>query len=120
MANPQRERPGDFKLVLRAGPGGPPAVIKLRRGLKVLWRACGLRCISAQEVPEQPAAGVVGADQDAVGQGQEAPPAASRPGRASGCRGRFGGGRGKEVATWRDRKPDLSRFSKLRRPRAGW
>jgi hypothetical protein len=40
-----------FELVVRALPGGGPVEARLRRALKVLLRAFGLRCERAVELP---------------------------------------------------------------------
>ena len=48
-------------LILHAEGPGPEPIIRLRRGLKLLLRACGLRCTDVREVPTdyaQPGGGV--------------------------------------------------------------
>ena len=43
-----------FSLVLRAVPGGVPATIRLRRALKMLWRAYQLRAEDIRDLPAEP------------------------------------------------------------------
>jgi len=38
-----------FNLTLQAEPSGVPAIVRLRRALKVLKRAFGLRCVHIRE-----------------------------------------------------------------------
>ncbi len=42
-----------FRLMLVAQPGDPPPAVRLRQGLKVLFRRFGLRCVSAEELPRE-------------------------------------------------------------------
>jgi hypothetical protein len=45
-------RPGDYIVKLRPLPHAAPAIIRLRRALKLLGRAHGLRCLAVDEVHE--------------------------------------------------------------------
>lgn len=46
------ERPGDFRLVIRAVPGDErPLAVRLRHVLKGLLRGQGFRCVSIEELP---------------------------------------------------------------------
>jgi hypothetical protein len=48
---PRRDSPRSrYRLELEAKPSGVPADVRLRRALKVLLRAFGLRCVWAREV----------------------------------------------------------------------
>jgi hypothetical protein len=48
-----------YRITVRAEGQGPPAIIRLRRFLKVLLRVAGLRCVGAVEVVEGAAGGEV-------------------------------------------------------------
>ena len=44
----------EFLLRFRGLPGEPPPAIRLRRLLKFALRSCGLRCVTAEEIRENP------------------------------------------------------------------
>jgi len=47
-----KERQPDYRVVLRPLPGWTtPAIVRLRRALKMLLRGFGLRCIEVCEIP---------------------------------------------------------------------
>jgi hypothetical protein len=39
---------------VRAGPADPPPEVALRRALKLLWRACRVRCVAVRPAPPPP------------------------------------------------------------------
>jgi hypothetical protein len=43
-----------YLLTVEAQPGPVPAPVRLRRMLKYALRVCGLRCLSAEEMPTTP------------------------------------------------------------------
>jgi hypothetical protein len=47
--------PPTFRLVLRSLPSKGPVEVRLRRALKCLQRAFGLKCIRVEEVPVEAA-----------------------------------------------------------------
>lgn len=42
------DEPSTYTLTLKATGSGPPCITRIRRALKFLLRACGLRCIAIQ------------------------------------------------------------------------
>ena len=42
--------PETYTLTLKGTGSGPPTIIRIRRALKYLLRACGLRCVAISEV----------------------------------------------------------------------
>ena len=62
------ERPGDYRLILRPLASTTPAVVRLRRFLKMALRSYGLRAVVVQEVP---ADAPVSAEQARTGAGDQ-------------------------------------------------
>lgn len=43
-----------YRITLTPTPGGPPAIIRLRRLLKAALRGFGMKCLAVEEMPETP------------------------------------------------------------------
>ena len=41
----------EYRVTLRFAAGGAPAIVRLRRFLKMAWRAYGLKAVRVEEVP---------------------------------------------------------------------
>ncbi len=51
MNRPDKPKTSAYRITLRFAAAGVPEVIRLRRFLKLAWRAYGLRAVKVEEVP---------------------------------------------------------------------